>query len=60
MLFRIVADAEFEADGLDDAFTKLASHFDNLRDDGLETPDIFIGGKVEVKRIEDYESSEKD
>ena len=33
MLFRIKADAIFEADDIDDAFERLAAHFKGLADD---------------------------
>lgn len=46
ILFRVKADAEFEADGIDDAFRKLAGHFIALADG--EDSDALCGGEISI------------
>ncbi len=50
--FRIVADAEFEADSLFDAYIELSNYFEDLADMGEYAKSIFIKGNVEVREIE--------
>jgi hypothetical protein len=47
-LFRIKADATFYAYDIDDAFNKLAYHFDHLSDDE-STQEIFTTGGIKIK-----------
>ena len=49
--FRIVADAEFEAENLFDAYIKLSIYFEDLADMGEHAKSIFTKGKVEVKEV---------
>ena len=53
MLFKIEADAEFEADDIDDAFEKLAVHFKGMAEEGLDAKSVFIGGRVNVSPCQD-------
>jgi hypothetical protein len=48
MLFKIKADAEFEADDIDDAFEKLAAHFKGLAEKGLDKDSLFVGGDINI------------
>ena len=48
MEFRLKADATFEAEGIDDALKKLGKHFLATFKDGLDTPDIFESGEIEI------------
>jgi len=52
MVFTIKADAQFEAKNVQEALKKLAKHFDNLANKGLDSSDIFISGEIEVKIFE--------
>jgi hypothetical protein len=53
MLFKIEADAIFEASDIDDAFEKLAAHFKGLSDDELDLDDhLFIEGHIDIRPTE--------
>ena len=49
-VYRILADAEFEADDVVGAFSKLAQHFDALRRGVKPSKPFFISGAVELRR----------
>jgi len=51
MKFKVTADAIIEADNIDDAFWKLAKHFQALYDD-RETEIIFVG-VFKINKIEE-------
>lgn len=50
MVFKIKADAEFEAEDIGDALDKLSEHFKNVMDS-----DLILGGKITVKPIDKFE-----
>jgi len=43
MVFKIMADAEFEAEDIDDALDKLSEHFKNVM-----SSELILGGKITV------------
>jgi len=45
-LFKLLADTEFEAEDLDDAFDKLSAHFRKMRDG--EDSSLLIGGEIKM------------
>ena len=47
-VYRLVGDAEFEAQDLADAFTKLVVHFDHLRKGGRSP--LFVRGEMQLRR----------
>ncbi len=51
--FVLKADIQFEAENIDDTFAKLAEHFSNV-----EESNLFDGGEISVKPMEDAEESE--
>lgn len=55
MLFKLTADAEFEADNIDDAFIKLSRHFLELYHaslfEELNGSGLLIGGRIGVERV---------
>ena len=59
MIFRMLANVEFEADDISDALRKLGEYFtrigyeDDEEEMALSIDSIFIGGKIEVKPIGD-------
>jgi hypothetical protein len=53
MLFKIKADAIFEASDIDDAFEKLATHFKGLSDGELDLDDHLIDqGRIDISPAE--------
>jgi hypothetical protein len=54
-LFRLKADVEFEASGIDDAMHKLSTHFHDMATKGLEGNDLFQRGEIQLKPAEDFE-----
>ena len=47
--FKIIANAEFRAEDLDDAFVKLSNYFAKLTNEDSEIFDsLFSGGKIEI------------
>ena len=48
--FRLQADITFLAEGIDDAFAKLAEHFRQLsEEEDLERPSLFTSGEISVE-----------
>ena len=51
--FMLKADTTFKAEDIDDAFLKLAEHFQCLHDRfSDECRDIFLSGKVDIQPVE--------
>jgi hypothetical protein len=48
MKFRLKADAIFEADDIDDAFKKLAAHFQSIADDALNDDQLIASGTLDI------------
>ena len=48
MIFKLKADAEFEADSIDDAFIVLAAHFIALEQSGIDAPEIINQGFIDI------------
>lgn len=48
MLFKVKIDAEFDADNIDDALTKLAVYFSDPMNSNL-----LCGGEVDIKPLEE-------
>lgn len=49
--FRLTANVTFQAEDIDDAFTRLAQYFNGLSDDGNECPQSpFDSGDIRVAR----------
>lgn len=59
MLFKIEADAIFEADDIDDAFERLSAHFKGLADDGLDSENdhLFKQGRIDIRPRSESNSS---
>jgi hypothetical protein len=51
MRFRIQADAEFEAEDINDAFRWLAEHFKALADDKEQERDAGFRGKIDIRPV---------
>ena len=49
--FKLKADVTFEAESIDDAFTRLADYFKNLAEEGPDAERIFITGEIEIKPL---------
>jgi len=49
-VYRLVGDAEFEAEDIYQAFGRLAQHFDALRRGVKPTKPFFVNGSVEIRR----------
>ena len=51
MTFKLVADCEFKAENIDDAFMKLSEHFKDLAENGTDTPFLFTDGEAKIGQI---------
>lgn len=50
--FLMIADCEFDADDLDDAFLKLSKHFDSLAsDEDDDDPELITNGVIEIEIV---------
>jgi len=50
MYFRIIADATFKAENIDDAFLKLEQHFAYLQDTDREDPQLIESGQIKIRK----------
>lgn len=50
-MFRLLADAEFSAEDIEDACTILAEHFERLADDPDYDDFLFEGGEIELSLV---------
>lgn len=60
-LFKLKADAEFEAENIDDAFRILAEHFKNLSNGGDVDSDSelqMLGGSIEIYPLVNEEKTD--
>jgi hypothetical protein len=52
MVFQITANATFEAKSIDEALQKLGRHFMGMAKKGVDEPDLFVTGHIEVSKVE--------
>ena len=52
MIFRLTANAEFNADNIDDALHELGCHFLRLYYHGVDVETIFRNGKVTLEKVD--------
>ncbi|HTG95715.1 MAG TPA: hypothetical protein VL866_24145 [Pyrinomonadaceae bacterium] len=62
MKFCLFANATFEAENIDDAFKRLAAHFQQLAEYGVgdssEDDQLFEGGVVQITKYRDHDGDE--
>jgi len=50
--FKIIANATFSANDIDDAFQRLADHFQRMADDSLDAESIIETGTIEIRPVD--------